>query len=289
MASDIYLSNGQLIDARTGERIAVGNDAASVEAEPQGELTTTTVEGQLGELDTRQAASLQEGPAYLENYTPPIIDDFLNADASAGIYGDHAWLVNADGTGAELSIPVFGPPGSDVRGQFRIGAGTTATGRCALYLYAMNFAEASPEFIAEWRVNIRNGMSNATDTYEVTIGLGNKNNGTEHTSGFYFKADANANANWQCVTANSGTRTEVDSGVALVDGGDDTWVKLRIVSNGAGEITFYIDGTEVATITTTLPGSGDPWSPHAKIVKSAGTNVRTVMLDYFYGKIGVTR
>ena len=46
-------------------------------------------------------------------------------------------------------------------------------------------------------------------------------------------------------------------------------------------VTFYINGTLVATHTTNIPSTGTPMSIVSLMNKTIGTSVRTMLTDYF--------
>lgn len=94
------------------------------------------------------------------------------------------------------------------------------------------------------------------------------------TDGVYFYYNTSANANWLCVTRASSTSTTTNSGVAV----NTSFVRLTIrVNAAASSITFYINGTLVATNTTNIPTAS--LGHGAQIQKTAGTTARQFNLD----------
>lgn len=72
-----------------------------------------------------------------------------------------------------------------------------------------------------------------------------------HVAAFRYSTSA-ADANWQAVTCNAAPGcTVTDTGVVFAT---STKYTFRIVFNGSTNVKFYIDGSLVATSTTTLPG-----------------------------------
>ena len=66
--------------------------------------------------------------------------------------------------------------------------------------------------------------------------------------GFYFTTGL---GNWACITRNGGSETRTTTSVAM---NNSTSRTLRISINSAfSSVTFYIDGTLVATHTTNIP------------------------------------
>lgn len=260
--------------------------ASRIVAAAQGGLVGPNVGAQLGELDTRLAAQLLESPGVLQDYAVAY-DDFDNYQATSGQLGTLGWATNVNGTAANAGAPIPGfinPPDGAVGAMF-ITAGTTSSGRAATHLQ-VQLGQGSPEFIIEMRV-LLDDLSDGTDTFVLRCGFGDKfNDSADYDSGFYFELDSNADTEWQCKTADGGTRTTEDSGITAAA---DTWYRLRITCDGGGNVTFSIDGTDVKTITTNLPDAGDYWGPLYKVVKSAGTTHRRCWFDYHYHKIAVAR
>jgi hypothetical protein len=72
--------------------------------------------------------------------------------------------------------------------------------------------------------------------------------GTRNAVEFFGQSSA---ANWQCQCYNAVTSTVTNSGIPF---SASTWYDLMLVAN-AGTVTFYINGSSVATITTNIPAS----------------------------------
>jgi len=139
-----------------------------------------------------------------------------------------------------------------------------------------------------------NAVSDGTDTFQYIVGFWDTSAAISQTDGAFFLYDSQgvstgsaATGNWQLVTASNSTRTYTTSSVAI----DTTNLqKLRIDINAAGtSVTFYINEVLVGTHTTNIPtgasrlvGSGN------YLQKSAGTNARTVDIDYMYMKMKFT-
>jgi hypothetical protein len=97
--------------------------------------------------------------------------------------------------------------------------------------------------------------------------------------GVQFFAGA-ATPNWKCYTrASSGTVTLTTTSIPVVA---SQWYKLRIDINAAGNsVTFYIDGTLVATHTTNIPATTTGMLITSLINKTVGTTARSLLTDYF--------
>ena len=116
-------------------------------------------------------------------------------------------------------------------------------------------------------INIQNiYLGGATHSFSTSIKLGTVPDGTNDYaffSGFAINWPTPGNAaailmidrsvsttNWQARTSRSGSSTTTDTGVAF----STSWTNLRVEINAAGtQVTFYINGTLVATHTTNLP------------------------------------
>jgi hypothetical protein len=98
-------------------------------------------------------------------------------------------------------------------------------------------------------------------------------------AGIYFRATGLGN--WFAVCRNANTETAVNTGVAQ----STTFKQFKIAVNAAGtSVTFSIDGTVVATITTNIPTV--PIFPVLQVEDSVGVSTRfTLDVDYFYTKI----
>ena len=119
-----------------------------------------------------------------------------------------------------------------------------------------------------------------TNRFSTRVGFGDAD-AADFTDGAYFESSlaGNASANWFRCTANNGTRTKTDTGVAPVAG---TYQRLRIKVNAAGtSVDFEIDGVSVGSNTTNIPKTSGRESGIAfQSIKTLGTTARTSRLDY---------
>lgn len=128
-------------------------------------------------------------------------------------------------------------------------------------------------------------LCDATEKYYVNFGI--MANPWDHaTDGTWFAYDmyqeehsSSATNNWLCVTSNSGSQTETDSGVAVAV----EEVDLVIIEDSSSAV-FYIDGTAVATNTSNLD-AGIRMADAMHIQKTAGTTEREVHVYYTYSHI----
>jgi hypothetical protein len=132
-------------------------------------------------------------------------------------------------------------------------------------------------------------LSNATERFIMYFGYAaGSANFLNIPNGIFFSYDEGgvqffggaATPNWKCYTrANTGTVTLTITSIPVVAG---QWYKLRIDINAAGNsVTFYIDGTLVATHTTNIPATTTGLFISSVILKTVGTTARSLLTDYF--------
>ena len=132
-------------------------------------------------------------------------------------------------------------------------------------------------------------LSNATERFHTIFGYYNGSNFSNTANGIFFSYDeagtmffefgAAATPNWKCYTRGGATVTRTNTSIPVVAG---QWYKLRIDVNAAGNsVTFYIDGTLVATHTTNIPATTTALLITSLINKTAGTTARSLLTDYF--------
>jgi hypothetical protein len=122
-------------------------------------------------------------------------------------------------------------------------------------------------------------LSDGTDTYTSYIGFGDNVVGAEHTDGAYFKYTHGTNSGkWEAVTSTGASRTATDTTVAPTAG---VFQIFSISVDASGTlVTFSIDGTSV-TNSTNIPLTSNLFGMVFKIVKSAGTNGRQLLNDWY--------
>lgn len=122
--------------------------------------------------------------------------------------------------------------------------------------------------------------SDADETFVVRLGFCDSATG-DGTDAIMFRYTNSVNSGkWQAVTRDGGSETATDTGVTA----DQTASLFEIrVNPVATSVTFYINGTLVATNTTNIPDSTDYMGMMpGSIVKTAGTNNRSFHIDYAY-------
>lgn len=93
---------------------------------------------------------------------------------------------------------------------------------------------------------------NLLTTIRVQLGLSSTPSSVTPSNAILFVFDSSVGANWLCVTRVGGVQTQSDSGVPVVA---TQYYRLEIKQAVVGTITFHIDGVQVASINTNVPGS----------------------------------
>jgi hypothetical protein len=135
-------------------------------------------------------------------------------------------------------------------------------------------------------INI-NSLSTALERYRMIFGFGSVISNSSETNGVFITYDeggtangTTASANWQCVTVDNSVRTLTTSTVAVTA---SAWNKLRIEINAAGTwVTFYVNGTAIATHTTNIPLASNSRYVLMKtgLAKTIGITTRGFYCDY---------
>lgn len=167
--------------------------------------------------------------------------------------------------------------------------GTTTNGRAYAQTSPLSFAFGGGAWYLEGDIKTTSILSNATDTYQIIYGFADTNSAANQVDGVFFLYDSEGistgsavSGNWQLVTSANSIRTFTTSSVAVAI---NTWYRLRIEINAAGtSASFYINDTLAGTITTNIPtGSSRVTGYLCMIIKSAGTNSRSMDHDWSYG------
>lgn len=193
------------------------------------------------------------------------VDDFAATGPTGAPPG---WTVYSAGAGAACNEA---PLAQVYPGVKALDTGTTSSGVCIVSLDTVRLpGDTVGTFWARVRLPvIDNPASNNWAAYVGMVeGLG--------TAGYYFTATPSS-ANWQAVSGAAGTTT--DTGVAInTGGGSGSWVWLKIERTASAAV-YSIDGVQVASHATSLPGSGTVLRPYLVIAKSVGTTSRTLQVD----------
>lgn len=128
-------------------------------------------------------------------------------------------------------------------------------------------------------------LSTAGDEFICFIGIGD---GLEAyqlapgatANGVYFRYDRTSSVNWQGVTYSGGSSTVASGGSNVAVG--TGYVSLRMVINAAAtSVSFYVNNTLIGTSTSNI-NTSLALSYGAVINKTAGTNSRSLNLDYLH-------
>jgi len=184
---------------------------------------------------------------------------FTDFDSSSAFYNLVTFLSGVAASTGRLNNNVPNQTANQI-GIAQYQTGTAITG-VAMHISensnnAQQFQLGGGSWVFESYLEVET-LSTLLERFRFTSGFGNVNNAAGETNGVFFTYDeggtANgtaASANWQCVTVANNVRTLTTTTVAVTT----TWVKLRIEINAdATSVSFYIDGTLVATHTTNIP------------------------------------
>lgn len=210
-----------------------------------------------------------------------LYDDFITGNEDTDELGAYGWRINNTGTG-NIVVRLTGVSGHP--GIIRFSGGTGGSARAG-----MNLGVAGSSALVlgggeiTFEASIRYTGSPANQGI-VIFGLGNNDVGGDQNNGVYFQF-LDTDTNWFLVSANSATRTRVNTTTAVSSG---TWVRFGFVVNSAGtSIQAYINGSPVGSpITTNIPSSGI--SPIIK-ADANGTIAATTDIDYYFLKQTLSR
>lgn len=211
-----------------------------------------------------------------------LYDDFI-AIVNGSICGNTGFVDVISGTGSKMNNSVNGD--NSHPGTIEPETGTTTTGAALIRLGANNttawaFTLGGGALTCIWVVKIIT-LSDGTDTYAFRCGLMNVNTAAAVGSGVYFEyTDTGSSPAWSICTSAATVRTVTQSSTNVVAG---TWYTLRMDINAAGtSVAYSINGSTVSAgpITTNIPTA--QIGPCAYMLKSAGTNSRIAVIDYFY-------
>jgi len=217
-------------------------------------------------------------------------DDFI----SGHTVSNQGWNVTLTGSGtanpAVASLIESGHPGII---NVTTAAATNDRTTYSIFLnsgtYTCTYGTGGGPAILKLLVKIPT-LSDATDTFSIKLGFGSDSS-MPNRDALYFQYTHGSNSgNWQMISrVASGTTTTTNSSTAA----DTNWNLMEIrINSDCTSVGFYINGSQVANspVTATLPaGANSGVGPFVQILKSAGTNVRNILLDYYeYSQILVT-
>lgn len=244
-------------------------------------LNNTT--GAISEGDMRQFADdIVDSVAWYDEVKNTDVSYFEQYDFIFG--SDTApWDVGASGVSAAISSNNYGVDSTEKAiGVIGISTGTDTNGRCSIHRGPSQifFGNHGNALVIRYRAAL-SAVSDGTDTYTMYLGFGDSGGSSgDNNDGAYFRYTHSVNGGeFEAVTAKAGSRTATDTNVAAAT----TYKIFEIRVNAAGNsVTFYIDGSLVATNTTNIPDTSSNYCGFlAKIEKSAGTTARLLYIDWF--------
>jgi hypothetical protein len=187
------------------------------------------------------------------------------------------------GTGSSV-VGVLNSPIAKTGGG-RLFTGTTTTG--SVLLEGMNtFNTEIQRVTIESKLGAET-LSDNSQAFQILsgsfTGAGNFNLSTITYGIFFAQVHSQNGGRWMAITENNNVSTVVDTGIPMAA---NTSYTLRIeIDYSIPEAKFYINNSLVATITSNIshPAVGFHRS-RIKMIKTAGTTSRAVIVDYFYVK-----
>ena len=225
---------------------------------------------------------LSPNPTNYRNYRFTYFNEFLNTVGTAT--GGNDIIATNSGTGAGTNNTATNA--AERVGLVRSTTGTTATGRTSPGTSSTACAFGGGSWTYEIEINLA-ALSSVTQRYQLVLGFHDVQNAANQIDAIAFVYDEGgvstgsaASANWQTLTSSNSTRTWTTSGTAVATG----WVNLRIeVNAAASSVSFYVNGTSVATHTTNIPSGGGRYAGFGYLLlKSIGTTASTMDVDYIF-------
>jgi hypothetical protein len=122
-------------------------------------------------------------------------------------------------------------------------------------------------------------LSDGTDTYTLRVGFLDTVSAESNNGIFLRYGSALNSGKFQFVTRSTGTETATDTGITVASATEYTLIIG--VNSALNSITCTINGSLVATNTTTIPGKGLGSGYGIMMLRSAGTATRRVHADFF--------
>lgn len=228
---------------------------------------------------TNWVSSAPSSP-FSPNSTVQIFDDFIGENISTStLYciGQQVWAQSS-------TNPWIGYPTASNAHPGVIGNTALAVGAYTALLLSSDSINHPTMILGggaitlNWVVNI-NTLSNGTNRYTFSLGMGDTINLADQVNGIYLQYSDNINSgNWNIVTANASTRTTTTTSTAVTTG----WHNISVTVNAAGtSIGYLVDGVSLGTITTNIPTAAI--APYLNAVRVAGTvAANSLWVDLFY-------
>ena len=220
------------------------------------------------------------------------IQYFTDFDNTASVTPNFATFVSGTGATVNRTSVIVPNQTSNQIGFAQYQTGTVLTGYATHTnegFVGRQFCFGGGAWVFETFVNVET-LSTLTDRFRFVTGFGDNPTNASDSNAAIFTYDEGgtqngtiASPNWQCVTSVGAVRTLTTTTTAVVA---SAWVKLRIEVNAAGtSVTFFINGTLVATHTTNIPtfisaANARAFNVKQSILKSTGLNNRSVFCDY---------
>lgn len=241
----------------TDARLAVGIDGYSLRS------------------DSTQTAGVAWSPAIgVSSKTVERFVEFSGSSAGA----ETTPSSSTSGTGAAVTYQDTTFADGTRCGVVKAETGSTNTGRCSLIYpnVATIFYGGNGQLVFETTVYLQQ-LSDGTDTYTLAIGLVNAGTSTTPIGAYFTYTHGTNSGKWVINTKqSSATATNTNTTVAAT-----TWTRLKVVLDATdANADFYVNDTNVGTISTNLPTSGV--FAGSGIFKSVGTNSIYHLTDYFY-------
>lgn len=223
-------------------------------------------------------------------------DDFYCSGGTVSTSGLGCYVLNGGGTPSAVSRGITGSPGTAVASTSgAITWTTTATINTVNYFSMSDVNTAlsgggplcAVNALA-WSFRVRLRVGTLTNE-RIRMGLIDQLNEDAVTpaNGMYFEVINTASAGtWKCGTSSASTGTLTTSSPAQTC--DSNYHDFEIRSDGAGNITFYVDGTLVATNNTNVTNSA---SLKFIIMQNKNTDAvaKSMDIDYFGWWIALSR
>lgn len=207
---------------------------------------------------------------------------------STARYGPFGFIGTASGTGASVGAQDAILASNVTGGQLKISSGTQASTSYANFhgnTTSFMFNTTSPTVAYELETRVffpsANTQSAGSDDYTFRFGFIDTGTSAAVTDGAWFEFTS-GDTDWHCKTAsNTSNVTDTDSSSAV---SEDTWYRLTISVNAAADsIVFAVNGTTVATLTTTanIPRTTGRLTGIAMgCLKGAGSTEGVAYIDY---------
>lgn len=205
-------------------------------------------------------------------YRHDISDDFTSGSSETGEVGRLGWSFGGGGA----CVPITGT--SKHPGLYQLSTTTILNNLTRFFIqFDAAIGAIAPYYFDDVNrmVWVVKPLSSTLLRYKAGLGNGVALN-TFGTEAAYFGVDTGINTNWQCVCRAAGVSTVVDSGVAI---NVANFNKLEIYQLDDGNVDFFIDDDEVASITTNLP-TGVALAP-AVSAETLEVDSKGIVIDYF--------